>query len=119
MPRRRIARSTSLYRRRILTAALALPAPARAQAAARSPAPLAPRPLPARLLPVPETVSPALQQRIGAPFPPGWDTVPTDAAGWKALQAESAATVAPELPAPIQAQGVKCATPLARRRVPF
>ncbi|TCI00901.1 steryl acetyl hydrolase [Roseococcus sp. SYP-B2431] len=59
----------------------------------------APRRLPARLLPVPATASPALRAAIGAPFPPGWDSIPRDAAGWRALQAQSAATVAPHLPA--------------------
>lgn len=79
-------------RRTILAATLAFPALARAQ-------PVPSRQLPARLLPVPGTVSPALQQRIGAPYPPGWDVIPTDAAGWKALQAASSASVAPHLPA--------------------
>lgn len=35
-----------------------------------------PRSIPARLLPVPGSVSPALQRRIAAPYPVGWDTVP-------------------------------------------
>lgn len=87
----------TLHRRLLLTAAMAVPALARAQPA---PSPTASaRQLPARLLPVPETVSPALQLRIAAPFPPGWDVIPADAAGWKALQAASSAAVDPYLPA--------------------
>ncbi|WP_159351225.1 hypothetical protein [Roseomonas harenae] len=34
------------------------------------------RTIPSTLLPVPGTVSPELQRRIGAPYPDGWDTNP-------------------------------------------
>lgn len=82
-----------LSRRFFAASALAaLPVAAWAQAPS-------PRQLAARLLPVPDTVSPELRLRIGAPFPPGWDSIPRDAAGWRALQARSAAAVAPHLPA--------------------
>lgn len=50
----------------------------------------APRQLPARLLPVPDTISAELQAVVSAPYPPGWNEVPADAAGWRALQAASA-----------------------------
>lgn len=83
----------ALTRRLVLGAALALPMLARAQ-----PVP-GPREVPARRLPVPGTVSPELQQRIGAPFPPGWDSIPADAAAWRRLQAASSAGVEPVLPA--------------------
>jgi acetyl esterase/lipase len=53
------------------------------------------RELPARPLPVPDTISDALQQVVGAPLAPGWDTIPADAAGWKALAAASAQAAAP------------------------
>lgn len=86
-----------LRRRLVLTAALAIPMLARAQDAA--PRHGDARPIPARILPVPDTVSPALRQRIAAPYPPGWDSVPADDAGWRALQAASAAAVEPHLPA--------------------
>lgn len=56
------------------------------------------RMVPARSLPVPTTVSRALQARIGDPLAPGWDAVPTDAAGWRALAKASADAVAPILP---------------------
>ncbi len=56
-----------------------------------------PRQLPARLLPVPDTVSPGLQQVIGAPLPAGWDVIPPDKAAWLKLQAESAEGAGPVL----------------------
>jgi acetyl esterase/lipase len=86
------------HRRLFLGAALGMPALARAQGI-QPPPPGDARPIPARLLPVPRTVSPALQQRIAAPYPPGWDNIPADAAGWRAMQAASAAAVEPHLPA--------------------
>ena len=97
-----------LDRRLVLGVALAMPRLARAEAdetspvaARRPPAPPSTdaRPIPARLLPVPRTVSLALQQRIAAPYPPGWSDIPADADGWRAMQAASAAAVAPILPA--------------------
>jgi monoterpene epsilon-lactone hydrolase len=48
-------------------------------------APLAPRDVPARSIPVPTTVSPQLQQLIAAPLRPGWNTPPTTPEGWKQL----------------------------------
>lgn len=62
-------------------------------------APLAPRALPPRTLPVPGTVSPALQAFIAAPYPPGWDAVPQSAAAWKELAAQSVAAAAPDIAA--------------------
>lgn len=64
------------------------------------------RMVPARPLPVPDTVSPELQARIAAGLAPGWDEVPTDAAGWRRLAAESAAAVAPILPKLKQSLGI-------------
>jgi acetyl esterase/lipase len=61
------------------------------------PSRFAPRQLPARTLPVPDTVSPELQTRIAAPYPPGWDTTPANAAAWKELAAQSAAAAAPDV----------------------
>lgn len=90
-----------------LAAALPLP-PAPARAASPAPAPsYAPRSVPARLLPVPDTVSPALRARIAAPYPPGWNTIPGSAAAWKTLAAQSAAEVAPELPDLVKRLGVR------------
>jgi monoterpene epsilon-lactone hydrolase len=48
-------------------------------------APLAPRDVPARSIPVPTTVSPELQQLVAAPLRPGWNTPPTTPEGWKQL----------------------------------
>jgi epsilon-lactone hydrolase len=41
------------------------------------------REVPARNLPVPETVSPQIQKQIAAPLTPTWNVIPTTAAGWK------------------------------------
>ena len=85
-----------LQRRLILTVAAALTMPALAQGRDLA---QAAREIPARLLPVPDTVSPTLQQHIAAPYPAGWDTIPADAAGWRALQRASVETVEPMMPA--------------------
>ncbi|MBI0539650.1 alpha/beta hydrolase [Roseomonas sp. KE2513] len=82
-------------------------APGRAQA---PPSDARPRAVPARLLPVPRSVSPALQRRIAAPYPVGWDTVPQAAEEWRALAARSAAEVTPHLGAIRQQLGVRVET---------
>jgi epsilon-lactone hydrolase len=41
------------------------------------------RDIPAKTLPVPETVSPQMQNLIAAPLSPTWNVIPTTAAGWK------------------------------------
>jgi acetyl esterase/lipase len=43
----------------------------------------APREVPAKALPVPETVSPQIQKQIAAPLTPTWNVIPTSAEGWK------------------------------------
>jgi monoterpene epsilon-lactone hydrolase len=53
------------------------------------------RALPARTLPVPDTVSSALQAAIAAPYPVGWDVIPQTAALWNELASLSAAAAAP------------------------
>jgi acetyl esterase/lipase len=70
------------------------------------PAPEDARVVPARHLPVPGTVSPALRALIARPLAPGWDTVPADAAGWRAYAAASAVADAPLLPEIRQRLGV-------------
>ncbi len=87
----------SLHRRLILTAALAFPMLARAREAAPPVGPA--RSIPARSLPVPGTVSPALQRLIAAPYPPGWDVVPANAEAWRALQRSTNAAIEPHMPA--------------------
>src|SRR5262245_12006753 len=50
------------------------------------------RPLdvPARALPVPDTLSPAMQAIVGAPLSPTWNVVPKTLEEWKALSAPTA-----------------------------
>lgn len=73
-------------------AAGAVAAPAQAQ-----PDP-APRQVPAKLLPVPGTVSAGMRGLIAAPYPPGWDAIPQTPEAWRQLAAQSAAEVLPHLP---------------------
>jgi epsilon-lactone hydrolase len=57
------------------------------------------REVPARSVPVPDTVSPQMQKIIAAPLPPTWNVIPDTPEGWRAqVQAAAAAAVAP-LPA--------------------
>jgi monoterpene epsilon-lactone hydrolase len=55
--------------------------------------PNAPAPLqvPARRVPVPDTVSPEMQRLIGAPLSDNWNDVPETVEEWKAIAARSAA----------------------------
>jgi len=57
------------------------------------------REVPARSIPVPETVSPQLQRIIGAPISPTWNAFPKTAAEWKPLVDAAAAEAAKRLPA--------------------
>jgi acetyl esterase/lipase len=41
------------------------------------------RDVPAKNLPIPETVSPQIQKQIAAPLTPTWNVIPNTAAGWK------------------------------------
>ncbi|HEY1857863.1 alpha/beta hydrolase [Acidocella sp.] len=60
---------------------------------------LAPRDVPAKVIPVPADVSPQLQAVIARPLTPGWNTPPTTPQGWKQLadklDAATAAQVGP------------------------
>lgn len=62
-----------------------------------SPSP--PLEVPARVLPVPTTVSPQMQKIIGAPINPNWRVMPQTPDEWKAQVAKAAATVEKGLPA--------------------
>jgi epsilon-lactone hydrolase len=54
----------------------------------------APRDLPARAIPVPDTVSPPMQKLIAAPLNPTWNVIPKTAEEWKAqVNASNAATL--------------------------
>ncbi len=74
-----------------------LPTTIAGQARAATSSKLAARELPARALPVPDTVSPALQALIAAPYPTGWDVIPQTAAEWNTLASQSAAAAGPFL----------------------
>jgi acetyl esterase/lipase len=88
-----------LARRAVLAGPLAaaLAAALRSDALAASPPSFAPRAIPARQLPVPDTVSPGLQAVIAADYPPGWNLAPQTASAWRHLAAASAAAIAPLL----------------------
>lgn len=55
------------------------------------------RTVPARVLPVPDTVSPEMQAAIARPLAPGWDAIPANAADWRAMAEASAAVAAPDV----------------------
>src|SRR5262249_51562300 len=77
---------------------LALGAACLSAAIGQTPSP-GPRALPARTIPVPETVSPQMQKLIAAPLPPTWNVIPKTAAEWKAQVDEGAAAAVKALPA--------------------
>jgi monoterpene epsilon-lactone hydrolase len=56
-----------------------------------------PREIPARTVPVPTTVSPAMQTLIGAPLSSTWNAVPQSVEEWKPLAAPSAGRGVPAL----------------------
>ena len=58
-----------------------------------------PRDLPARTIPVPDTVSPQMQKLIAAPLNPTWNVIPKTADEWKAQVNASAAATFETLPA--------------------
>ena len=57
------------------------------------------RDLPARSVPVPDTVSPQMQKIIAAPLPATWNVIPNTADGWRAQVNEGAAAAVQTLPA--------------------
>src|SRR5215831_8449932 len=56
------------------------------------------RDVPAKVLPVPDTVSPQMQAVIGQPYGPNWNVVPKSPAEWKAIVDNAAAQVSSGLP---------------------
>ena len=60
---------------------------------------LAPRDVPAKTVPVPDTVSPAMQAIVAQPLRANWDNPPTTPEGWREMSDGNAATVAPQIPA--------------------
>ena len=73
---------------------------------AQTPAP-GPREVPAKTLPVPDTVSPQMQKLIAAPLTPTWNVIPTTPEGWKAQVSVGAAASLRGLPALREALRVK------------
>ncbi|MFO1107342.1 MAG: alpha/beta hydrolase [Amaricoccus sp.] len=84
-----VTRRTAMASPLVAGVALAAGLPVQAEGTGRA--------VPARLLPVPDTVSPELQAVIARPLPVGWDTIPTDAAGWRAMAAASVEIAAPDI----------------------
>jgi monoterpene epsilon-lactone hydrolase len=60
---------------------------------------LAPREVPAKTIPVPNTVSPEMQQIIAQPLRTAWDTPPSTPEGWKQLAESTRAGAAPNVEA--------------------
>jgi epsilon-lactone hydrolase len=65
------------------------------------------RELPARSVPVPETVSPQMQKLIGAPLTPTWNVIPKSAEEWKAQVNAGYEATMKSLPALREVLGVK------------
>ena len=59
--------------------------------------PLAPRDEPAKTIPVPDTVSPAMRAIIAQPLRTNWNKPPTTPEGWKALSDSFATLAAPQI----------------------
>ncbi len=76
-------------------------------AALAQPAPLAPREVPAKTIPVPNTVSPELQLIIAQPLRTAWNTPPSTPEGWKQLAESTRAGAAPNVEAMRQRLKVK------------
>ena len=75
-------------------------------AGAQTPA-AGPREVPAKTVPVPDTVSPQMQKLIGAPLTPTWNVIPQTAEEWKAQVNAGAAATMRGLPALREALRVK------------
>ncbi|HET7883316.1 MAG TPA: hypothetical protein VFL55_20690, partial [Acetobacteraceae bacterium] len=56
------------------------------------------RDVPARSIPVPDTVSPQMQAIIAQPYNPNWNVVPKTPAEWKVIVDKAAAAVVATLP---------------------
>ena len=75
--------------------------------AAMAQTPLAPREVPAKSVPVPSDVSPAMQAIIAQPLRTNWDKPPTTPEGWKQYADSIATAVAPTIPAMAERLHVK------------
>jgi epsilon-lactone hydrolase len=90
---------------------IALPATMLTMASAQTPATslaaAGAREVPAKTVPVPDTVSPQMQKLIAAPLTPTWNVIPKSTDEWKAQVATSAAAAMRDLPALREALRVK------------
>jgi len=66
-----------------------------------------PRDLPAKTVPVPDTVSPQMQRQIAAPLTPTWNVIPTTPEGWKEQVNAGYQATMKALPALRETLGVK------------
>jgi monoterpene epsilon-lactone hydrolase len=78
-----------------LAATILLSIPLALAASAHAQTTLAPRDVPAKTIPVPDTVSPELQAVIAQPLRTGWDKPPTTPEGWTQLVNTGLAATAP------------------------
>src|ERR1700678_739439 len=62
------------------------------------PVPPGARQVPARVIPVPDTVSPQMQAIIAQPYNPTWNVVPKTTEEWNSIVAKAAASVVATLP---------------------
>jgi epsilon-lactone hydrolase len=88
---------SSLFRMTLSVAVLG--ASGIAQCVAAQSTPPGAREVPARVLPVPDTVSPQMQKIIGTPLSPTWNVYPKTPEEWKAQVAKTADAVVRGLPA--------------------
>jgi len=82
---------------------------AQAPSQSAQPVPTTAREVPARSLPVPDTVSPQMQAIIAQPVSPTWNVVPATVEEWKARVDKAANGVLTELPKIREALGVSVA----------
>src|ERR1700731_2045054 len=77
-----------------ITIAIVLSAP---PGIAQTPTP-GPREMPARTIPVPDTVSPQMQKIIAAPLTPTWNVIPNTPEEWKDRSTAESAAASAKLP---------------------
>jgi epsilon-lactone hydrolase len=93
----RLAQVASIAAASVGIAGLLASAPA-ALAQSNSQSDLAPRNVPARSIPVPDTVSPQMQKIIAAPLSPTWNVIPKTPEEWKDRSTAESAAASAKLP---------------------
>ena len=68
---------------------------------------LSPREVPAKSIPVPNTVSPEIQKQIAAPLTSTWNVIPTTADGWREQVAAGAQAIEKNIPSLLTKLNVK------------